>query len=412
MDNKVKKSEIPTDFFCNICNKFYASQNSLCNHKKKYHTTSNVIPNPQNVIPLEAQNIIIKNSLSCEYCNKVFATRQSKSKHKIKSCKSKNNIINNTTEIHSKTLQINNTSNNDIVINNKIIKSNDHNFFVDLNKNFMTFNDKPIKFFYYNDQIFFKGIDIALMLDYIDTDQAIRKNVDDEDIIIIGELLKDPVSQTGLLKSELLKKDNLKTIYINESGFYTIILKSKKDEAKKFRRWVTSEVLPSIRKYGSYSIINNYVEEDLDKYYGIDCVYIIHIKDDIYKYGNTSHLFKRLQAHKTNFDYKKIIKIYEMKNINDAIKLEKKIIKLTKSLNINIIYNLGNTNHKEMFKVNNNDLDNVIKKIDDFSLDINNKVLDYGNQLKIEELKTKQLELEYKTIQLKLELLKLSSINP
>jgi predicted GIY-YIG superfamily endonuclease len=250
------------------------------------------------------------------------------------------------------------------------------------------------------------------MLDYIDTDQAIRKNIDDEDIIIIGELLKDPVSQTGLLKSELFNKDNLKTIYINESGFYTIIFKSKKDEAKKFRRWVTSEVLPSIRKYGSYSIINNYIEEDLDKYYGIDCVYVIHIKDDIYKYGNTSHLFKRLQAHKTNFDYKKIIKIYEMKNINDAIKLEKKIIKLTKSLNINIIYNLGNTNHKEMFKVNNNDLDNVIKKIDDFSLDINNKVLDYGNQLKIEELKTKQLELEYKTMQLKLELYKLSSIIP
>jgi len=101
-----------------------------------------------------------------------------------------------------------------------------------------------------------------------------------------------------------------------------------------------------------------------------------------------------------------------MKNINDAIKLEKKIIKLTKSLNINIIYNLGNTNHKEMFKVNNNDLDNVIKKIDDFSLDVNNKILDNNNQLKIEEEKTKQLELEYKTIQLKLELYKLSSINP
>jgi len=41
------------------------------------------------------------------------------------------------------------------------------------------------------------------MLDYIDTDQAIRKNVDIEDIIIIGELFKDPVSQTGLYKNEL-----------------------------------------------------------------------------------------------------------------------------------------------------------------------------------------------------------------
>jgi len=318
MEHKVKKSSIPTDFLCNICNKFYGSASSLCNHNKKFHTSNGGTPGvlegtlkktyncdycnkifndksnkykhhkickfKNNIINNTTNNTNIISSLSCEYCNKVFATRQSKSKHKIKTCKFKNNIINNTTKIHSKTLQINNTSNNDIVINNKIIKSNDNNFFVDLNKNFMRFNDKPIKFFYYNDQIFFKGIDIALMLDYIDTDQAIRKNVDDEDIIIIGELLK---------------KDNLKTIYINESGFYTIILKSKKDEAKKFRRWVTSEVLPSIRKYGSYSIINNYIEEDLDKYYGIDCVYVIHIKDDIYKYGNTSHLFKRLQTHET-----------------------------------------------------------------------------------------------------------------
>ena len=52
-----------------------------------------------------------------------------------------------------------------------------------------------------------------------------------------------------------------------------------------------------------------------------------------------------------------------------------------------------------MFKVNNNDLDNVIKKIDDFSLDVNTKILDNNNQLKIEQEKTKQLELEYKTIQ-------------
>jgi hypothetical protein len=142
----------------------------------------------------------------------------------------------------------------------------------------------------------------------------------------------------------------------------------------------------------------------------------IHIKDDIYKYGNTSHLFKRLQTHKTNFDYIKIIKIYEMKNINDAIKLEKKIIKLTKSLNINIIYNLGTTNHKEIFKVNNNNLKNVIKKIDDFSLEINKKQFSYIDQLKNDEIKNDNLKiendnlkLENDNLKLKLELLKLSN---
>ena len=120
---KVKKSEIQTDFFCIICNKFYASASSLCNHNKKIHkniTTGhknnvseniitiipNIIPINQNVINTEPQNIIIKNSLKCEFCNKLFSTRQSKSKHKIKFCKFKNNIINNTTN------NINNINNN------------------------------------------------------------------------------------------------------------------------------------------------------------------------------------------------------------------------------------------------------------------------------------------------------------
>lgn len=42
-------------------------------------------------------------------------------------------------------------------------------------------------------------------------------------------------------------------VFINESGLYTIIMRSNKPEARKFRKWVTSEVLPSIRKYGTYS---------------------------------------------------------------------------------------------------------------------------------------------------------------
>ncbi|MFX1617798.1 Bro-N domain-containing protein [Riemerella anatipestifer] len=43
-------------------------------------------------------------------------------------------------------------------------------------------------------------------------------------------------------------------VFINESGLYTIIMRSNKPEARKFRKWVTSEVLPAIRKYGTYSI--------------------------------------------------------------------------------------------------------------------------------------------------------------
>jgi len=51
---------------------------------------------------------------------------------------------------------------------------------------------------------------------------------------------------------------------VNESGLYQIIFMSKKPQAKKFKRWVTSEVLPSIRKYGSYSLIQEEPEEPSD----------------------------------------------------------------------------------------------------------------------------------------------------
>ena len=174
-------------------------------------------------------------------------------------------------------------------------------------------------------------------------------------------------------------------------------------------------ILPLIRKTESYNIIDNYIEEDLDKYQNKDCVYIIHIKDNIYKYGYTSHIFKRLQAHKTNLNYNKIIKIYDMNNMNEVINLETKIKKLTKSLNINIVYN----NHVEIFEVGINNLQNIIKKIDELSLKIINKKdnldIEKIKQLELENEKNnldikkiKQLELENENLKLKLELLKLS----
>ena len=85
----------------------------------------------------------------------------------------------------------------------------------------------------------FVGKDIAAALGYSDTAQAIRKHIDDEDKGVV-----ESTTPGG--------KQNI-TI-INESGLYSLILKSKLPGAKKFKRWVTSEVLPSIRKTGAYSV--------------------------------------------------------------------------------------------------------------------------------------------------------------
>jgi prophage antirepressor-like protein len=90
-----------------------------------------------------------------------------------------------------------------------------------------------------NNQIMFVGKDVATALGYSDSNKAIRIHVDDEDKG--GAVLSTPGG-------------NQKVIFINESGLYSLILSSKLPQAKAFKRWVTSEVLPSIRKTGRYEL--------------------------------------------------------------------------------------------------------------------------------------------------------------
>lgn len=85
----------------------------------------------------------------------------------------------------------------------------------------------------------FVGKDVADNLGYQNGSRDINRHTDEE------ERRKDMISDGTQLKE---------TILINESGLYSLVLSSKLPTAKKFKRWVTSEVLPTIRKTGSYSI--------------------------------------------------------------------------------------------------------------------------------------------------------------
>lgn len=88
-------------------------------------------------------------------------------------------------------------------------------------------------------QPWFVGKDIANALGYSKSRNAIAQHVDEDDALKQGVI------------------DNLgreqQTTFINESGVYSLIFSSKLESAKQFKRWVTSEVLPSIRKYGAYA---------------------------------------------------------------------------------------------------------------------------------------------------------------
>lgn len=94
------------------------------------------------------------------------------------------------------------------------------------------------------------GKDVAELLGYKDTSDALKRHVDDED------KLTRCFTDSG----------QSRTMYvINESGVYSLIFGSKLPDAKKFKRWVTSEVLPTLRKNGSYSIAakpDSYTIED------------------------------------------------------------------------------------------------------------------------------------------------------
>ena len=85
----------------------------------------------------------------------------------------------------------------------------------------------------------FVGKDVASVLGYKSPSVAICENVDSED-------------KTTFVISESGSKYKSKTTFINESGLYSLILSSKLPQAKEFKRWVTNEVLPQIRKTGAY----------------------------------------------------------------------------------------------------------------------------------------------------------------
>ena len=87
-----------------------------------------------------------------------------------------------------------------------------------------------------NNEPWFSGKDIALVLGYSNPQKAVRDHVDDED-----RTVNDSFTVHGT-----------PIILINESGLYSLIISSKLPEAKAFKRWITHEVIPAIRKTGGY----------------------------------------------------------------------------------------------------------------------------------------------------------------
>lgn len=106
------------------------------------------------------------------------------------------------------------------------------------------FDDVSIRTFESDGVVWFIARDVSDVLGYSQLGHALRL-VDDEDKLLITN--KNPLS--GLFNFDIPDRG---MYVINESGVYSMILNSRRDDAKRFKKWVTSEVLPAIRKTGKY----------------------------------------------------------------------------------------------------------------------------------------------------------------
>ena len=120
------------------------------------------------------------------------------------------------------------------------------------------YENKNITTIKIDDEIYFKAKDVALCLGYKNSKDAIITHVDLDDKITYDKL-RDREIRPPLIENKIDKQ----TIFINESGLYSLILSSKLPTAKAFKRWITHNVIPSIRKTGKYEI--NQDENDYKK---------------------------------------------------------------------------------------------------------------------------------------------------
>ena len=188
-----------------------------------------------------------------------------------------------------------------------------NSIFETLESNFIEFNDDIIRIIIdENEKLWINANDLVEALEYKDIKSAIREHVDKEH----KKYKKD-------INNKLKGQPN--AIYLSEAGMYKLILTSRMKIAKQFSKWVTDEVLPSIRKYGTYKLQQKTVKEHIDlitklnileeenknmkaqlkkeKYPEGGLVYVIDYStknNEIYRIGMTGDMNKRKQVYDTH----------------------------------------------------------------------------------------------------------------
>jgi prophage antirepressor-like protein len=226
-----------------------------------------------------------------------------------------------------------------------------------LNENYILFEQYKINIIIdSNDKLWFNARDLILALGYSDSKDVMRRHINISDKI-----------QLQHINHTLSVKLHPHSIYLSEAGLYSLVLHSRMPAAKKFTKWVTEDVLPSIRKYGYYKMKTkyesdktgllqhiNYLEQQnktlqsnlkKDKYPNGALVYVIDYCDEdktlpgIYRVGLTKNLKARKELYDTHtLNNKRVIYFEES---NNPVRLEKCILSM--------LYNYRYKDNKDFF---------------------------------------------------------------
>ena len=186
----------------------------------------------------------------------------------------------------------------------------------DRNTNSICMNSDIIKVLAVDDEVWFRGKELAMALGYNDPRDAVQKHVDITDKTPLHLL----VQRMGGVLPPMTHKES-QSLWVSESGFYSLTFGSKLPAAKAFKKWVTGEVLPSIRKTGRY--VQNDEHALLEAYDGMPVIYLGDIGDAMLKFGWSDYIKVRTRDHKKDFPEFTLLRVFSTSNNRQVEKLLK-----------------------------------------------------------------------------------------
>lgn len=147
----------------------------------------------------------------------------------------------------------------------------------------------------------FVGKDVAIALGYEDTFAALKQHVDNEDKrVFTAKTLRQMASnqEAAAFGVGSPMRGTQRLTFINEAGLYSLTFSSQMPQAREFKRWVTHEVLPAIRRSGMYTpaqLIEQLFKSAEFAQFAPKCVYILELNNGTVKIGCTQDFWRRLR---------------------------------------------------------------------------------------------------------------------